>query len=179
MTKTLAPVLAAAAVLGLAAPALAGAPQPARPAPLSFYSGRWYEIARFPNTNQRDCQAPTNNIAPAGGEGRYALIQTCHRGGPTGPAKVFKGSGRIVPGSDNAKMKVTFFGLISQEYWVLDHADDDAWAIFATPGGNFVWLWSRRPTMEPTERAAAVARIRALGYNTARLEFPVQAPPSA
>ncbi|WP_315976887.1 hypothetical protein, partial [Escherichia coli] len=52
MTKTLAPVLAAAAVLGLAAPALAGAPQPARPAPLSFYSGRWYEIARFPNTNQ-------------------------------------------------------------------------------------------------------------------------------
>lgn len=170
--------LAIALSVAAASSAMAAAPQPTKPTPLSFYAGRWYEIARFPNNNQRDCQATTNDISPDRA-GRYLLIQTCHRGAIAGPVKVVKGAGRIVPGSDNAKLRVTFFGFITQEYWILDHADDDSWAIFATPGGNYVWLWSRHPTMDPSERAQALNRIRVLGYNTARLEFPQQGTPSA
>ncbi|MGH7022956.1 MAG: lipocalin family protein [Caulobacteraceae bacterium] len=62
--------------------------------------------------------------------------------------------------------KVGFFGgLISQVYWVLDYAADHSWALMATPGGNYLWLLARRPDMTAAARAAAVARIAALGYN--------------
>ena len=165
-----------AGVLALAAvPAIAAAPQPAHPIAISFYSGTWYEVARTPNGNQKDCQAPTSQFAPAGA-GKYLMTQTCRRGSPSGTAKVWKAEGAIVPGSGNAKFKAKFFGLVSQEYWILDTGGDNSWAIMATPGGNYVWLMSRKAIMAPAAKAAAIARIKALGYNTAKLEHPQQPP---
>ncbi|MDQ0465429.1 apolipoprotein D and lipocalin family protein [Caulobacter ginsengisoli] len=149
------------------------APQPVKPIAASFYSGRWYEIARTPNSNQRDCQAPTSEFTANAG-GRYQIVQTCHRGAPTGEAKVFKSTAALVPGAQNAKFTVTFFGLAKQEYWVLDCSGDGQWAIMATPGGNYVWLLSRRPVMSAAAKAQALARIKALGYDTGRLELPRQ-----
>ena len=73
-------------------------------------------------------------------------------------------------------MQLSFFGgMVRQEYWILDRADDGAWAIMATPGGNYVWLLSRRPILDAGVRARIVSRIGQLGYNTARLQYPAQA----
>jgi apolipoprotein D and lipocalin family protein len=165
----LAAALAAAPVAGLAK----SAPAPCRPVAASFYSGRWYEIARTPNSNQRDCEAPSSEFA-GGAAGRYQIVQTCHRGSPAGAARVFKSTAAIVPGAQNAKFTVTFFGVAKQEYWVLDCSGDGQWAIMATPGGNYVWLLSRKPVMAPAAKAQALARIKALGYDTGRLEMPRQ-----
>jgi apolipoprotein D and lipocalin family protein len=44
----------------------------------------------------------------------------------------------------------------------------------ATPGGNFVWLLSRDAVMPSAAKAAALAKVKALGY--AKLEFPAQPP---
>ncbi len=168
-------VLAGALVLAAmpAAPFVAwgAAPQPARPISAAFYSGTWYEVARTPNSNQKDCQAPTSQFASATG-GKYLMIQTCRKGSPAGAAKVFKAEGEIVPGSGNAKFKARFFGVVNQEYWILDANADGGWAIMATPGGNYVWLMSRKAVMAPGAKAAALNRIKALGYNPARLEMP-------
>lgn len=178
------PVLALLAGMSVAGAAIAAAPQPSRPVPASFYSGRWYEIARIPNIGQRDCQAPETRFARIGDagetrfisdQGEFSVRQTCHRGSAAGPAKVYVTRGRILPGAGNARFEMVFLGgLKHQEYWVLDTAPDQSWAIMATPGGNYVWLLSRRPVMPPAVRAAAVARIRALGYGQ-RLEFPAPA----
>jgi apolipoprotein D and lipocalin family protein len=168
------PALAAAALLA-AFPAVAAAPQPTKAISAGFYSGVWYEIARTPNGNQKDCQAPTSQFTSAAG-GKYLMTQTCRKGSPSGVAKVFKAEGQIVPGSGNAKFKAKFFGVMNQEYWILDTGADGGWAIMATPGGNYVWLMSRKAIMAPAAKAAALARIKALGYNTAKLEMPKQPP---
>ena len=42
----------------------------------------------------------------------------------------------------------------------------------ATPGGNFVWLLSRKPVMDEATKSAALARVKALGYE--KLVFPQQ-----
>lgn len=175
--------IAVAALLAVASAASAAAPPPARAVAPSFYSGRWYEIARVPNLGQRDCQAPRSEFTPLGGQGEVAFIattgefavrQVCRKGSANGPAKVFSTKGRVLPGSHNARFEMVFLGGVKkQEYWVLDTAPDGAWAIMATPGGNYVWLLSRRPALSEAVRAAAVARIRALGYRQ-QLEFPAQ-----
>lgn len=159
--------------LAVASAALAAAPQPTRPVATGFYSGRWYEIARIPNAGQRDCQAAWTRFASTGAQ--FQVSQVCHKGSPTGPTKTFATKGHIVPGTNNAKFEMSFFGGIrKQEYWVLDIAGDGAWAIMATPGGNYVWLLSRKSAMPAASQAAAVARIRALGYHQ-KLEFPAPA----
>lgn len=177
--------IAFSASLAVAGAASAGAPAPTRPIAASFYSGRWYEIARIPNAGQRDCQAPQSQFTPLGGKGdvafvgsagEFAVAQVCRKGSTTGPAKTFNTKGRILPGTRNAKFEMSFFGgMKKQEYWVLDCAGDGSWALMATPGGNYIWLLSRKAVMSEASKTAAINRIRALGYNQ-KLEFPAQAP---
>jgi len=179
----IAPALALSMALAASAPALAAAPRPARAVPPSFYSGRWFEIARVPNAGQRDCQAPVTQFTSLGGKGdvafvsstgEFAVRQVCRHGSAAGPARTFSTRGRILPDGRNARFEMTFLGgLKTQEYWVLDTGPGGSWAIMATPGGNYVWLLSRRAVMSEAAKAAAVARIRALGYQQ-KLEFPAQ-----
>lgn len=179
MTRTPLLVLVLAAGLsivgaGAIASAWAAAPQPTRPVSASFYSGRWYEIARVPNAGQRDCHAASSQFTGTAA-GAFKVSQICHKGSASGPARVFNTTGRVLPGTNAAKFEMSFFGGIKkQEYWVLDTAGDGAWAIMATPGGNYVWLMSRRPAMDAAAQARGVARIRSLGYGQ-KLEYPAQA----
>ncbi len=163
-------LLAAAAAAAFAAPAFAAAPEPQKPVSPAQFSGRYYEIARLPNTNQRNCHAPTYDWN-RGAKGELTIALTCRQGSPTGKATVRKATARIIDPKTNAKMKVSFLGgLAVAEYRVLDHAGD--WVLMGTSGGNYLWLLSRSPNMSAATRAAAVARAKALGYSVDRFEFP-------
>jgi apolipoprotein D and lipocalin family protein len=161
-------MICALAAVGVA---WAGAHPPVRPVPVALYSGRWYEIARTPNTMQKDCQAATSDFQGFD-NGVFTVVDTCRKGSPAGPVRVIRARAKIVPASDNTRFRMAFFGgLVHQEYWILDHADDGSWAVMATPGGNYVWLLSRRPSLPPGIQAAALARVGALGYPPSRLIF--------
>lgn len=175
-------IIAGPGFAGLGAPGKAFAsPMPApavkaqpKPAPTSFYSGRWYEIARTPNSLQADCQASTYDFA-GWVSGAFKAVQTCHKGAPTGPAKVMKLDGKVLPASQNAKIQLGMLGgLVSQEYWVLDHADNNQWLIMATANQRYVWLLSRAPALNAAEKAQAVGRLQQLGFSLAHIAFPQQ-----
>ncbi len=167
--------LVASLVLLAAAPACAGAHPPVKPVPAELYSGRWYEIARTPNVMQKDCEGPTSDFE-GWSAGTFVVVNTCHRGGPKGESRVIRAKAKILTPGDNTRFRMSFFGgLVHQEYWILDHADDDSWALMGTPGGNYVWLLSRRPAMPPASLAAALARAESLGYTPSRLMYPAQA----
>lgn len=169
--------MTAGAVLcaSIAGAALAAAQPPAKPVSAAFYTGKWYEIARTPNSNQRDCQAASTQFTTTTAKG-FKVVQVCRKGSASGVAKTFNTTGKIVASDpENAKFSMSFLGgLKKQEYWVLDRADDQSWAIMATPGGNYVWLLSRDAVMDPAAKDAALAKVKALGY--AKLEFPAQPP---
>jgi apolipoprotein D and lipocalin family protein len=165
-------ILAAAALAST--PALAGAPQPTSRLDLSTMAGRWYEVARTPNHTQKGCQAGTADWT-RNGDG-YSVVQACRKGAPDGPLAEWRAKAKVVDTTTNAKFKMSFFGgLVNQEYWVLDHRNDQGWVILGTPGGNFLWLMSQRPNLAPAAKAQALARIRQLGYDVGRLEFPTPA----
>ncbi len=162
------------ALLALAGPAVAAAPQPAKPVPANLYSGRWYEIARTPNSMQGDCQAATTEFSNWVA-GAFEATQTCHKGAPTGPVKVMRVDGKVLPASQNAKIQLGILGgLVSQEYWILDHANDNRWLIMATANEHYVWLMSRAPVLSAADRAEAMGRLQQLGFSLARLAFPQQ-----
>lgn len=175
MLKRLTVILAAAAVIGAALPAAAQAmPQPVPHVELTKIVGRWYEVARLPNKTQHGCTAGTSDWARTG-DG-FAVVQACHRGSPDGPLSEWKARARVADPVSNAKFKMSFFGgLISQEYWVLDQRADEGWLILATHDGNYLWLMSQRPTLPTAIRSEAIARIKQLGFDVGRLEFPLPA----
>jgi len=159
--------------LALAAPAAAQAPEPSKPVDPARFSGRWYEFARLPNRNQRDCQAPTYDWSRRGQV--YTIALTCRAGSPTGRATVRRARAVIKDPRTNAKLEVSFLGgVVKVEYRILDHAPDYSWVLMGTDGGNYLWALSTRPNPPKAVRDAAIARARALGYPVARFEYPRQ-----
>jgi apolipoprotein D and lipocalin family protein len=165
-----------AGLLGAASSSLAEPPQPVRPVPANLYTGRWYEIARTPNHMQADCQGATTDFS-GWAAGAFSAVQTCRQGAPSGPKKTVAVHGRVLPASQNAKMQLAMLGgLITQQYWILDHAENNAWLIMATANGHYVWLMSRQPVLDAAARAAALGRLQALGFDLSRLAFEQQPP---
>ena len=175
--RTLPLVLRAGAALALGACATlqrgpvgnAAVPQPAKPVDLDRYLGRWYELARYEASFQRGCEAVTADYSLRD-DGLIGVLNRCRQGAVDGPVKQAEARAKIVDGSDNAKLKVSFFGpFYVGDYWVLDHADDYSWSIVGEPSGRYLWLLSREARPSADRREALNARVRALGYDLSLL----------
>lgn len=164
--KAFLPLLAAVALLGSPAAAQRkAAPEPAKPVDASVYSGRWYEIARTPNSRQKDCFAPVVEFTQSGGQRAFSM--TCRRGSPSGRASSQGGRITLTDGARNAKFRAAFVsGVIKTDYFVLDRAADAGWVILGTSGGNYAWVLSRTASLPAAAKDAALARAKALGYAT-------------
>ncbi len=159
-------ILGAAAALLIAAPAAAA--EGVEKVELTKMMGRWYEVARIPNKLQNGCQAGASDWTPQAGG--FAVVQSCWKakGAPT----TWKARATVSDAS-NTRIRMTFFGgLVSQDYRVLEHKVDQGWLILSTANGKYVWLMSQKPTLPSAVKNQAVARIRQLGFDAGRLEFP-------
>lgn len=103
-------------------------------------------------------------------DGLIAVTNSCHEGGPDGAVRVSEGRAKVVADSNNAKLKVSFFGpFYVGSYWVLDHAADYSWSIVGEPSGRYLWILTRTALPDATLRAELVSRVAALGYDTSML----------
>lgn len=164
-----------------AAQATAGAvkaPAPSRSVDLGrFYSGVWIEIGRRPMKLTDGCVAGATEYK-AQSATRIDVNDTCHAGTPSGKLKSIGGPGTILDPGTNAKLHVSyrFLGFIpvARDYWVLDHDDAYSWFISSDPAFENLWIYTRDPHVDPTLLKTLVEKARALGYDTAKLEFPAQ-----
>ena len=177
--------IAALGALTLAAATLAGCtslltkhavgntavPQPAKPVALNSYLGRWYEIARYEQGFQKDCDGVTADYALRD-DGKLSVINTCRK--PDGKIKQATGKAKVVDTATGAKLKVSFFGPFYGDYWVLDHANDYSWSIVGEGSGRYLWLLSREAQPSQANVDALIARAKALGYDTSMLRMTKQ-----
>jgi apolipoprotein D and lipocalin family protein len=151
----------------------AAVPQPAKPVEVERYLGRWYEMARYEAGFQKDCEAVTADYSLAA-PGEIKVINSCRKGAVDGEAKQATGKAKIVEGSNNAKLRVSFFGPFYGDYWVLDRAEDYSWAIVGEPSGRYLWLLNRTASPGAAAKQAMSNRAAELGYNIQQLRWTKQ-----
>ena len=139
---------------------------------LDRYLGRWYELARFPNSFERDCWAVTATYSK-NADGAVKVMNACRKGALNGPEDVAEGSA-TAQNATNTKLKVTFFWPFAGDYWVIGLGDDYSWALVGEPSGRYLWILSRTPQITPERRADLIARLQAQGYNTNALSWTPQ-----
>ncbi len=139
------------------------------------YLGRWYEIARLPNSFEKDCEGVTADYALRD-DGLIRVTNSCRQGSPSGVLKVSNGRARIVDNETNAKLKVSFFGPFWGDYWILERAEDYSLALVGEPSGRYLWILSRTPTITEETKSQALKKLTAIGYDVSALYFPAQPP---
>jgi len=165
---------AVAACLMLVPAAAQAAVEPTGRIEIAQMMGRWYEVARVPNALQNGCLAGASDWTPQAAG--FAVVQSCRKAGADGALKTWKAKAVVSDPRTNAKLKMSFFGgVVSQDYVVVDHRPDQGWLVLATANGKYLWLMSQKPALSAAIKAQALARIRQLGFDVGRLEFPLPA----
>lgn len=141
-------------------------PQPAKAVDLQRYLGRWYELARYEQGFQKDCEGVSADYALRE-DGMISVLNSCRK--PDGKVSQAKGRAKIVDTATGAKLKVSFFGPFFGDYWVLDRGEDYSWAIIGEPSGRYLWILSREANPGEAAVDALIERTRALGYDTSML----------
>ena len=165
-------------VLGLLSASSVGmaqtvAREPARSVDLNRYLGKWYEQGRYEQSFQRGCEAVTAEYARLP-DGRISVLNSCRQGSPDGELRTGKATAKVVEGTGNAKLKVTFFWPFEGDYWVLDRAPDYSWAIVGEGSGQYLWILTRARTLSEARYTALTRKAEKFGYDVSRLRRTVQ-----
>lgn len=139
---------------------------------LQRYLGTWYEVARYPNRFEADCVSDVTANYSIRADGKVQVVNACRKA--DGEIKQSKGYAKIVQGSNNAKLRVTFFWPFFGDYWIVDLDPNYRYAVVSEPKREYLWILSRTPVMDEKQHQAILQRIRELGFDPNRLIIPKQ-----
>ncbi|WP_183566479.1 lipocalin family protein [Mucilaginibacter sp. SP1R1] len=160
-------ILATSVVLGLAALALQARSKPletVKYVELKKYLGTWFEIAAFPQTFEKGCIC-TSATYGLNTDGSLIVKNRCIR---NNKLSVTEGKA-FVTDNTNAKLDVQFFWPFKGKYWIIDLARDYSYAVVGHPNRRFLWILSRRPTMDDQTYNELVVRAADKGFDVRNL----------
>jgi apolipoprotein D and lipocalin family protein len=128
---------------------------------LSRYTGTWYEIARYPNSFQKDC-IHSSAVYKLKANGSVSVLNSCQK---KGVMKTAEGKARVVDPITNAKLEVSFFWPFWGDYWIIDLGEDYDYAVVSEPRRKYLWILARDPQMDDRLYAKILQRLREKGFD--------------
>jgi len=123
---------------------------------LSKYVGRWYEIARLPNSFQdkegKRCDFVTADYTLRN-NGKISVINSCRL--ENGQTKSVKGVGRVADKQTNSRLEVSFgpeflgfLPFLWGSYNIIELAPDYSYALVGSSDRKVLWILSRERQLD-------------------------------
>jgi apolipoprotein D and lipocalin family protein len=142
---------------------------------LQRYTGKWYEIAKYPNRFQKQCVGNTTANYTLKPNGRIEVRNECML--KNGTTEKAVGEAKIVDKKTNAKLKVrfapsalSFLPFVWGDYWIIDLDENYGYVAVGEPKREYFWILSRRSTMDDATFQNILRRAEAMGFNPAKVE---------
>jgi apolipoprotein D and lipocalin family protein len=138
------------------------------------YSGKWYEVARFPQWFQKDCASATAEYTKLP-DGKIKVVNTCIRA--DGTRRSITGTAELVDASAD-RFRVRFSDSpaaklipVPEEgnYWIIDISPDYRHAIVGTPDRQFLWFLSRSPELSKIDFEMMKQSVEQQGFDIRKL----------
>lgn len=148
---------------------------------LNRYLGNWYEVSMIPNQFQKMCVADTqaNYITTDTWTGdSIKVINRCRK--QDGTIEIANGVAKVIQGSQNTKLKVSFFRPFYGNYWILALGEKSAnydWVLVGEPKRQYGWILSRTPVLDPVSLETALKKAESLGYSRSQFVLSKQTNP--
>jgi len=167
----------AGAVAYLAWMALRTPPRPASVQPvgnfdISRYMGRWYEVARIDQRFEKGLvrTRAEYSLAPNGS------VQVVNRGFDPRRNRweEARGKAQVVGSSEEAALKVSFFGPFYAGYNVVALDEHYRWAMVVGSSLDYFWILSRTPVLPTGVRQHLLSQAQQIGVNLDRIVWVMQ-----
>ncbi|HVS94309.1 MAG TPA: lipocalin family protein [Mucilaginibacter sp.] len=131
---------------------------------LDQYMGKWYEIARFPQSFEKDCACSTAEYS-LNDDGTVKVLNSCIK---EGVPDIVEGKAAITDKKTNSKLKV-HFGIFSGKYWIIALAPDYSYAMVGHPNRKYLWILNRKPVMDSQTYNYLLVQAASKGFDVRKL----------
>jgi apolipoprotein D and lipocalin family protein len=111
------------------------------------YSGKWYEIARLPNSFEKGlvCCIAEYRLRS---DGKISVVNTGKKE-DSGKVKSIKGKAWVPDKNEPGRLKVQFFWPFAGKYYIF-HLDKEnyQYALVGDPSRKYFWLLARKPGID-------------------------------
>ena len=113
---------------------------------LEKYQGTWYEIARLPNSFEKNlsCVSATYSVKENG------KIKVLNKGynSKTAKLKTITGTATVPNSNYPGRLSVSFFWPFAGDYYVMALAQDYGYALVGSPSREYLWILARNKTLD-------------------------------
>jgi len=136
---------------------------------INKYAGKWYEIARLPNSFEKDLICVTAEYILRQ-DGKITVINTGLKESDEGKVSSIKGKAWVPDPSEPGRLKVQFFWPFASGYYIF-HLDKEnyQYALVGTPSRKYLWVLSRSKEMDGNLYLQMVEIAKQNGFETATL----------
>ncbi|MDE2421369.1 MAG: lipocalin family protein [Gammaproteobacteria bacterium] len=147
---------------------------------ISRYTGKWYEIARFPMFFERNCASDVIATYSIDSKNPSKIIvnNQCRKL----DGNFIKSIGEATPiDKTNSKLEVTFLPnflrwlpIGKAPYWILKIDQDYQTVLVGNPSHKYLWILSRKPQINDSVYQSYIEEAKRQGYDIAKLRLTTQ-----
>jgi len=135
---------------------------------LNRYLGKWYEIARFPHSFEKNLVGVTATYSLRD-DGKIKVLNQGYKNTLDGELSVAEGKAKIPNKLEPAKLKVSFFWIFYGDYNVLELDENYQYVMIGSSSDKYFWILCRTPKMDDLTYNMLLEKARKRGYNLDKL----------
>ncbi len=133
---------------------------------LARFGGKWYSLYSIPTIYDKGSRE-TTALYDLNKEGYYNVTTLYKKGNDN---EVHTYHSKLFPVEHTeGEMKAQFLWPFKVDYWVIELPDDYSYVVVGHPDRKFLFIMSRKPSMDKKLYDEIVARCRAKGYDVDKL----------
>jgi apolipoprotein D and lipocalin family protein len=138
---------------------------------LDSYLGKWYEIARYPHSFEKDLQAVSAEYQLK----ENGKVKVINRGYNAEKEKWSEaiGEAKLRERPDKGHLKVTFIPpvYIGGDYRIIVLDEDYQYAMITSRKMNYFWILNREPTMDAELLAELLEQAKSFGFDMEKISL--------
>ena len=131
---------------------------------LGRYAGTWYEIARLPNSFEKNLKCITATYTLRD-DGKITVLNTGRLIDDPLKLKTARGVAWIPDKSIPAKLKVQFFWPFKGNYWIIDLDKEYKHVLVGDPSFKYLWILCRDKVIDEMSYKKLLERAVTEGFN--------------
>ncbi|HZW38090.1 MAG TPA: lipocalin family protein [Ignavibacteriaceae bacterium] len=143
-------------------------PETVKKVDLKKYIGKWYEIAKIPNSFQKQCVRGTTAEYSLENDGKIKVVNSCID--EDGKRDEADGVAKIVDKQSNSKLEVSFVSFLGWrpfwgDYWILGLGPNYEYSVVGTPDRKYGWILGREKKLTEKQLNEAYEILKKNGYD--------------
>ena len=135
---------------------------------LDRYLGKWYEIARYDHSFERDLVGCTAEYTLRD-DGKIKVLNSGYLKTLDGPYKKSVGKAKARRNGKPGQLEVSFFGPFYGDYNILELAPDYSYSVIGSSSPRYLWILSRTPQLPTKVKSIIISNLQQRGYDTNKL----------